>query len=109
MDAPPDELLSLLGLLPPQYSIYVAVAAECVFLASVLVAALKTYLGDPKPTDGVWKKRFFRLAGALDWLAVNTSKVRDKQAIAKLKRDVRTILPPPPPAMRTTIFHDEEK
>lgn len=107
MDASSD-LLALLELVPAEYSTYVAVFCEVVFLASVLAAALKRYLGDPEPNDGVWKRRFYKVAGALDWLAANSTPVREKYKTAKLKRDIRTIIPPPSPNMRTTIFERED-
>ncbi len=69
----------LLTFLPSEWASYLRVIAEVSFALSLLAAAVKPLLGDPRPGfDPKWKQRVFWLMHFVDWAAVNTATIREK-------------------------------
>ncbi len=75
----------LLTFLPPQWATWLRVIAELSFGLSLIAAAIKPMLGEPDPTsDSRWKQIVFYVMRGIDWAAVNTKTIREKDAQRKL-------------------------
>lgn len=75
----------LSDILPPQWALWLSVIAQASFALSLIAAACKPLLGPPDPArDPTWKQWIFSLLRVVDFVAVNTTTIRAKDAQRKL-------------------------
>lgn len=90
-----DDWIGVLDQLPPSWRPWLLVMLQVMPLIALLLPLVKRWLGTPDPMrDPAWKTAVFYVLIALDWLALNSTPVREKIRQARASMPPRTSIPP---------------